>query len=112
MTRSASARTLAEQGLPRSEISRKLGITREAVRQAIGRKRPRPGRPPGDKVRVVLRLPRTVYDRARELQKAAPASMHKVLVDVIAKQLLPEGEWKAYKSQDSATRARKKRKEA
>lgn len=100
MTRSANARALAAKGVPRSEISRRLGITREAVRQAIGRKRPKPGRPPGDRVRVVLRLPRTIYERARAKQTSNPASVHRILVDLLAHSLLPESEWQAYEDQN------------
>jgi hypothetical protein len=108
MTRSASARDLAAQGVPRSEISRRLGITREAVRQAIGRKQPRPGRPRDDRVRVVLRLPRNLYDEARALQKSQPAPLHKLLVNAIAENILSPSSLAVFKAQKRVVRTRTK----
>lgn len=107
MPRSANARSLAAQGVPRSEIAKKLGITREAVRQAIGRKRPRPGRPPANRVRVVLRLPRTLYESARARQKNSTASLHTVLVDMLAEQLLSAPQLEAYRLERPKTARRK-----
>src|SRR5689334_14458745 len=96
MSRSASARALDAQGVPRSEIARRLGITREAVRQAIGRKQPRPGRPPDERVRVVVRIPREIYDEARAQQKRRAVPLQTLLIEAFAKEVLSASALEAF----------------